>query len=181
VLFDLITRESGAKMASDIDREVLPRLRVLIDRLAPLGGNKEEGASAVFRDLRDRARAYLHWITSLRSVCAWCEHVYGYLSTSDDREKSACESKLQQAIDLELANTKGLIELLQTTSSEVLVVSGIAETTFLYGENLVSHLQTKIRLTEKYRYLTPRIDRDIYWRPIPGAHWPEGWAATAGQ
>ena len=50
VLFDLITRESGAKMAADMDREVLPRMRKLIERLAPTAATEP-----VFRDLRDRA------------------------------------------------------------------------------------------------------------------------------
>ena len=174
VLFDLITRESGTKMAGDMDRELLPRVRALIQRLdtqlAALSGEPR----AVFTDLRDRARAYLHWVTSLRNVCAWCECVYGYLDATDAAGKSACEKKLQSAIDLELANVRGLIELLETTKSEVLVVSGVAETTFFYGENLVEHLRTKLRLTEKYRHHPPRIDRNSYWRPTPGTVWPEG-------
>jgi hypothetical protein len=55
----------------------------------------------------------------------------------------------------------------------------VAENTFFYGENLVEHLRTKIRLTEKYRHHKPRIDRDIFWRPIPGTTWPAGWSATS--
>jgi hypothetical protein len=180
VLFDLITRESGAKMAADMDRELLPRLRALIDKLASVIAATDGETRSVFTDLRDRARAYLHWVTSLRSVCAWCECVYGYLeSTADAATKAACEKKLQSAIDLELANIRGLIELLETTRSEVIVVSGVAETTFFYGENLVEHLRTKLRLTEKYRHHPPRIDKNIYWRPVPGTVWPEGWAAQS--
>jgi hypothetical protein len=177
VLFDLITQESGKKMAADIDREVIARLRPLIDQLnTQLNGLTGE-ARVVFTDLRDRVRAYQHWVTSLRSVCAWCDNVYGYLGAADDSTKSACEKKLQEAIDLELTNIRGLVELLETTGSEVLVISGVAENTFFYGENLVQHLKTKIRLTEQYRHHKPRIDRNIYWRPIPGTHWPEGWSA----
>jgi hypothetical protein len=182
VLFDLITRESGAKMAADMDREVLTPMRALIEKLATLAAaaSAESQARLVFTDLLDRARAYLHWVTTLRNVCAWCECVYGCLAAdSDAAAKSACEQKLQATIDLELANTRGLIELLTTTQSEVLVVSGSAESTFFYGENLVDHLRTKLRLTEQYRHHPPRIDRDIYWRPAPGTVWPEGWAAKS--
>ena len=189
VLFDLITRESGAKMAADMDREVLPRLHALIARLQPLataqiqapGAPRRDTANsaAVFADLRDRVRAYLHWITSLRNVCAWCETVYGYLGTSDEAVKATCEKKLQAAIDLELVNIRGLIALLETTMSEVLVICGVAENTFFYGENLVEHLKTKLRLTEKYRHNKPRIDKDIFWRPLPGTSWPAGWSATS--
>ncbi|MBI5770044.1 MAG: hypothetical protein HZA93_19870 [Verrucomicrobia bacterium] len=180
VLFDLITRESGAKMAADMDRELLPRVRALIVQLAAHAAAAAEAeARSVFIDLRDRARAYLHWATSLRNVCAWCECVYGYLDAkSDDATKAVCQQKLQAAIDLELANTRGLIELLETTKSEVIVTSGVGETTFFYGENLIDHLRTKLRLTEQYRHHPPRIDQHIYWRPVPGTVWPDGWSAT---
>jgi hypothetical protein len=194
VLFDLITRESGSKMAADMDREVLPKLRALIARLASLSSPPQiqapgaprstsaddARAAEVFGDLQDRVRAYLHWVTSLRSVCAWCECVYGYVGAKDDATRAACETKLQSAIDLELANIRGLIGLLESSPREVLVISGAGNNTFFYGEDLVANLKTKLRLTEQYRHAKPRIDRDIYWRPIPGTSWPEGWSATTG-
>jgi hypothetical protein len=183
VLFDLITRESGAKMAADMDRELLPRVRALLESLASrlAGFPGETGAYAVFRDLRDRVRGYLHWVTTLRNVCAWCENVYGYLaavSANDPGAQSACESKLQAAIDLELENTRGLITLFETTTTEFMVLSGVAENTFIYGENFIDHLRTKVGLMEKYRHHPPRIDRGILWRPLPGTTWPEGWEPT---
>jgi hypothetical protein len=137
VLFDLITRESGAKMAADMDTHVIAKLKPLIARLDAHIKTLTGEPAKVFTDLRDRVRAYLHWVTSLRNVCAWCENVYGYLDAkSDAATKAACEKKLQAAIDLELANIRGLIELLETTPHEVLVLSGVAENTFFYGENL---------------------------------------------
>ena len=78
------------KMAADMDRELLPRLRTLIDKLAAVIAATDGEARAVFTDLRDRVRAYLHWVTSLRNVCAWCECVYGYLDSSDPVAKGAC-------------------------------------------------------------------------------------------
>lgn len=179
VLFDLITRESGAKMAADMDRAVLVPMRALIDRLGALIPTLPADVAPVFTDLRDRARAYLHWATSLRNVCAWCDSVYSYLEAKDDATRQASMDRLQRAIDLELESTRGLIELLETTRSEVLVMSGVAETTFFYGENLVDHLRTKLRLTSQYRNHPPRIDRNIFWRPIPGTQWPAGWSAES--
>jgi hypothetical protein len=171
VLFDLITRESGAKMAADMDRELLARLRPLVAKLAALAPQH-----AVFTDLHDRVRAYLHWSTTLRNVCAWCENVYGYLDPeADAATRATCEQKLQAAIDLELANIRGLIELIETSRTEFMAVSGVGESTFFYGENLVDHLHTKLRLTAQYRHHPPRIDRNAYWRPAPGTHWPAGW------
>ncbi len=177
VLFDLITKDSGAKMASDMDTHVIARLQKLIASLQKTIDAANGDAKTVFTDLRDRVRAYRHWVTSLRNVCAWCECVYGYLDAPDQATKDACEKKLQAAIDLELANIRGLIELLETSPHEVLVLSVVGESTFLYGENLVEHLKTKLVLTEKYRHAKPRIDKNIYWRPIPGSQWPEGWSA----
>ncbi len=179
VLFDLITRESGAKMAADMDRAVLVPMRALIDRLGALIPTLPANVAPAFVDLRDRARAYLHWATSLRNVCAWCDCVYSYLEAKDDATRQTSMERLQKAIDLELESTRGLIELLETTRSEVLVMSGVAETTFFYGENLVEHLRTKIRLTTRYRNHPPRIDRNIFWRPIPGTQWPAGWSAES--
>ena len=166
-------------MAADMDRELLPRVRTLIGSLEPsVPRTRGTEANKVFVDLRDRVRGYLHWATSLRNVCAWCEHVYGYLAAEANGDADAqktCESKLQAAIDLELENTRGLIALMEATTTEFMVVSGVAENTFLYGENLIDHLRTKVRLTEKYRRNHPRIDRGIFWRPVPGTTWPEGW------
>ena len=179
VLFDLITRESGAKMAADMDRAVLTPMRALVDRLAAILPTLPDNVAPVFVDLRDRARAYLHWATSLRNVCAWCDCVYSYLEAKDDTTRKTSMERLQKAIDLELESTRGLIELLESTRSEVLVMSGVAETTFFYGENLVDHLRTKIRLTTQYRNHPPRIDRNIFWRPIPGTQWPAGWSAES--
>jgi hypothetical protein len=182
VLFDLITRESGAKMAADMDRELLPRVRAVIaflDRqLAPLSADAT--ARPVFSDLRDRVCAYLYWSTTLRNVCAWCENVYGYLDPASDAvAKATFEKNLQAAIDLELTNTRALLELIESSPTEFMAVSYVAESTFFYGENIAEHLRTKLRLTEKYRHRAPRIDRHIMWRPAPGTVWPEGWSATS--
>jgi hypothetical protein len=175
VLFDLITRESGAKMAADMDREVLPRVRAVLQRLMSTEAATTGTSHAVFVDLRDRVRAYQHWVTSLRNVCAWCDSVYGYLGTTDRAVRATCEKTLQAAIDSELDNARGLLGLLETTSVDVVALSGVADNTFIYGENLPELLRTKIRLTEKYRHHPPRIDPEIYWRAVPGTHWPAGW------
>ena len=184
VLFDLMTRESAAKMAADMDRELLPRVRAIVEKITRLLATlppAEQQPRAVLADLRDRIRAYLHWTTNLRNICSWCECVYGWLAEKNTRRKNALEKKLQRAIDLELENTRGLIELLENTTTEVLVTSAIAESTFLYGDTLAGHLREKIRLTEKYRHVKPRIASDVMWRPVPGATWPEGWDATKSE
>lgn len=176
VLFDLMTRESAAKMSGDMDRQLLPRVRRVRQKLEALVSQTSGQPQVVFADLRDRVRAYQHWATALRNVCAWCDCVYSYLATPRAAGRRAQQKRLQAVIDLDLANTRQLIELLETTKTEVLVLSQVADNTFMYGENLVENLRTKLRLTAKYRHLPPRIDPDAYWRPIPGTHWPKGWA-----
>ncbi|MDB6094350.1 MAG: hypothetical protein JWM32_1912 [Verrucomicrobia bacterium] len=175
VLFDLVTREYGAKAYAAFDRNVFPRLEKLITRLAQLQAATadEATAHAVFVDLCDRARAYRAWCGSLRTVCAWCAHVYGYLEGKTAAEKKRHEKLLQGAIDFELENTANLLELLEETTTEVLITSGVGNNTFFYGEDLPELLREKMRLMKKYRHLKPRIDKDILWRPIPGAGWPK--------
>jgi hypothetical protein len=175
VLFDLITQESGAKMAADMDAHVLPKLKSLLARLEDEVAGTTDESQRVFLDLRDRVRAYRHWVTTLRNICAWCECVYGYIGSSDDASRQKFEQRLQAAIDLELDNTRGLLELLETSPSDVIALSSVGDNTFLYGENLPALLRRKLALTERYRHLPPRIDPHIFWRATPGSQWPEGW------
>lgn len=175
VLFDLVTREHGTKAAGYFDKNVFPRLEKLIARLEKIE-IKTEGeptVQKVFSDLLDRARAYRAWCGSLRMVCAWCAHVYGYLESKSAVEKKQHEKLLQAAIDEELANTENLIALLKADRTEVMALSATGNNTFFYGEDLPELLREKIRLMKKYRRLKPRIDKDILWRPVPGAQWPK--------
>ena len=130
-------------------------------------------AQAVFTDLLHRARAYRAWCGSLRTVCAWGAPVYGYLESTTAADKKKHEKLLQSAIDLELVNTAELIDVLENTPTEVMVLSSAGNNTFFYGEDLPQLLREKIRLMKKYRNRKPRIDRQILWRQIPGAQWPK--------
>ncbi|MEO6876040.1 MAG: hypothetical protein ABI222_14575 [Opitutaceae bacterium] len=175
VLFDLVTREYGAKAYAAFDRNVFPRLEKLLAQLTKLVEQTagDTTAHAVFTDLLDRAQAYRAWCGSLRTVCAWCAHVYGYLESKTATDKRKHEKLLQAAIDLELANTENLIALLESGRTEVLVTSGVGNNTFFYGEDLPQLLHEKIRLMKKYRHKKPRIDKTILWRPVPGGQWPK--------
>ncbi|MFI5356780.1 MAG: hypothetical protein ACHQ4G_05545 [Opitutales bacterium] len=174
VLFDLVTRAQGARAMHCFDRHVFPRLAKLIARLEKLETQTaaEPAAQAVFADLLDRARAFRVWCGSLRMVCAWCAHVYGYLESKNAAAKRQHVSYLQAAIDEELVNTANLLDLLERGRTEVMVLSAVGNNTFCYGEDLPILLRQKIRLMKKYRHHPPRIDRDILWRPVPGAVWP---------
>lgn len=175
VLFDLVSREHGTRATAAFDKNVIPRMEKLIAKLEKLEAKTADDAQAqaVFSDLLDRARGYRALVGSLRMVCAWCSNVYGYLESTKAADKKKYEKQLQAAIDDELVNTENLLTLLEADRTEFMVLSGIANNTFCYGEDLPELLRNKIRLMKKYRHRKPRIDKDILWRPIPGATWPK--------
>jgi len=166
VLFELITRASGRRMADQFDAHVLPRLDAA---LADARGHLEdtsEPARAVFVDLHDRIRVLRCWATTQRNTCAWVAGVYGYLEAGEEAERVASRDYLQDMIDRDLANTRDLLDLWETSTTEVILVSDVGETAFLYGDNLGSLLREKIALTERYRHAEPYIDHDIIWRLV---------------
>lgn len=175
VLFDLVNREQGEEATAAFDKNSIPRIDKLIAKLEKLEAQTEgePKTQAVFSDLLDRARGYRAVCGSLRMVCAWCANVYGYLESTKVSEKKKHEKQLQATIDEELVNTQNLLALLEADRTEFMVLSGVANNTFCYGEDLPELLRSKIRLMKKYRHKKPRIDKDILWRPIPGADWPK--------
>jgi hypothetical protein len=90
--------------------------------------------------------------------------MYQHQAATTDAERAKHYAFLQDAIDKDLDNTRNLIDLLETTQHDLIVVSGDTETPFVYGENLIEQLHNKIALTEKYRNVDPYIDPDIMWR-----------------
>jgi hypothetical protein len=166
VLFELISKENAWKYLKSFDEEMFPRLSKVLEQAKKSVDLSGEG-SEVFVDLYDRIVAYECWATAVRNVCAWVGTVYTYLESEDESEKSKMEVLLQESIDLELANTRKLLELWNTSSTEFMVVSGIAENGFIYGENFGELLERKIELTEKYRNNPPRIEKDVLWRIEP--------------
>lgn len=177
VLFDIVTKEQGIKAVANYDKQCLPRVDQLIatlEKLVAQSSHEREpvDAAAVFIDLLDRARGYRAVCGSIRMVAAWCAHVYGYLDSTKAAEKRKHEKALQAAIDAELVNTQNLIDLLEADRTEFMTLSAIGNNTFCYGEDLPQLLREKIRLMKKYRHNTPRIDKDILWRPIPDGQWP---------
>jgi hypothetical protein len=177
VLFDLVTREQGDKMGHDMDRELLPRVRALIEKLAATvtAVSSDETAQPVFQDLLDRVRAYLYWATALRNVCTWCATVHGYLESTDDTTRAAHLERLQAAIDLDLENTTALLELVETSSTQFMIKSAIGNNTFCYGQDFPDLLRLRLKLTAQYRHHAPRVNPAIMWDPVPGTTWPKGW------
>lgn len=165
VLFELITEESGRYMTAAFDDNALPRLARALEQIEAKAGETEgTDAHAAFADLRDRATALLCWATTNRNTCAWVAHVHGYLGAETDAEREEHSANIQAMIDLDLENTRRLLDLWETSETEFMLVSGVGETPFMYGENLGENLRRKIDLTERYRHATPYIDDAVQWR-----------------
>ncbi|MBE2187158.1 MAG: hypothetical protein IAE99_10345 [Rhodothermales bacterium] len=169
VLFDLINQEQGASMTKGFDEEALPRIQKALDEANRLVDTTDGQAKAVFVDLRDRIRALKAWATVQRNTCAWVAAVHGTLALEDgqEAERAAFRADLDRMIDLDLENTRELLDLWETSKTEWMLVSDVSETSFIYGENFGDLLRRKLELTEQYRDRAPRIDRDILWRLEP--------------
>jgi hypothetical protein len=165
VLFELISEESGRRMAEQFDRNALPRLAAALDRLdAHVSGAATPGARAVFTDLRDRVRALQCWATTQRNTCAWVAGVYGYRRADSEEERQRHRDYLQCMIDLEYESTRRLLDLWEHSDTEFMLVSDVGETSFVYGENFGELLRRKLALTEAYRHYEPYIDETLIWR-----------------
>ena len=165
VLFHLLTEESGRRMAGEYDEQAIPRLQAAIERLDALVSTTADTPSAqVFADLHDRTRALLYWATTQRNTCAWVAGVYGFLGAETDAQRTDFRDYIQHMVDLDVENTRALLDLWEHSSTEFMLVSDVGETSFVYGENFGDHLRRKLLLTEQYRHHEPRIDPDIMWR-----------------
>ena len=152
-------------MAGQMDNNARPRLDAAIDQIRQLvDGADSDAVRHVYTDLLDRARALNCWVTTQRNTCAWVGDVYGYRDAETDAQREAHAESLQRTIDLDVENTKQMLDLWETSDTEVILVSDVGETSFIYGDNIGDLLRRKLELVDQYRNHTPRIDPDIMWR-----------------
>ncbi len=164
VLFELISEDSGRLMADQFDQNVIAPLELLINKIQNLANHSNETAALVYRDLYERMRALKCWAWTQRNTCAWVAGVYGYLRSTDNTEKDSMRTYLKNMVSSEIANTKDLLELWETAEAEFMPVSGVGETSYIYGENFGELLKKKIDLMKKYGDREPYIDKEILWR-----------------
>lgn len=164
VLFELITEESGRRMARQFDENVLPRLDATLEDIEPLAEQTSDSPQSVFGDLRDRIQALRCWAVTMRNTCAWVAGVHGYLDAESDAKKAECRDAVREVVATEKANAEALLTLWKTSPTEFMLISEVGETAFIYGENFGELLRRKIDLMEQYGDREPYIDRDIIWR-----------------
>ncbi|MFB6272033.1 MAG: hypothetical protein ABEL51_03960 [Salinibacter sp.] len=164
VLFELITEESGRRMARQFDEHVLPRLSAVLDRAADEADAAPDDVRPVFVDLRDRIRAFRCWARTLRNTCAWVAGVHGYLDAETDERRTECRAEVREMVEHEHANARDLLDLWETSTTEFMLVAEQGETSYIHGENFGECVRAKIELMEAYGDRKPAIDEDIIWR-----------------
>jgi hypothetical protein len=168
VLFDLIPPAYAEKARRRMDRGVWTLLDRGLDQLAAgLAESRRDGderAAAVFQDQLDRARGLRCLYRTLHATAVWISAVHGYLGTRSARKKNACRRDLRAMIDREIGNTRDWLSLWESSRTEWMMVSGVGETPFIYGENFAGLLRRKIELMRRRRGDEPRIDPDYMFR-----------------
>ena len=169
ILFELGGPVLARKIADRIDDNAFPpllgALRSIENLLATI--EPDDTDREVFIDLFDRLRGLKAWYTTQRNVQAWIAGVHGYLSSNDPEQMRGHRKYLDEMMDLEISNTKALIELVRTAEYPFMVVADLGESVHMYGDSLVGKLETKIDLMNRYRDREPRIDPKFIWR-VPG-------------
>jgi hypothetical protein len=166
--FDLIEPERAWKAVAHMDDDLLPTMAKIVD----LVGAMEKKAStpaqkALVEDQRDRMAALKCWYRTERNVTAWVAGVHGYIESKDESFRKKCRALLKGMVLDEIANTKDLLRLWETSRTNWMMVSDVGETTFVYSKNMGELMKKKIALMEGHENDEPYVDPDFQWR-VPG-------------
>lgn len=181
ILFDLNSPDEALAILQQMDAHVWPPLdgaiQILGDAAASLA--EDDPARAVFVDQHDRLRALRCWLRTQRCVAAWIAGVCGSLRAEDEATRAERRALLPDMVRQEIANTRDLLELWETSTTEFMIVSREGENTFVYGGDFGDQLRRRIELMEGHEDDEPYIDPDFIWR-VPGVDWevpaPPGYA-----
>ncbi|MFC1529750.1 hypothetical protein ACFL6R_03430 [Gemmatimonadota bacterium] len=133
------------------------------------GGQDREGDPGqvdVIEDQYVRLSALRCWFVTQRNVAAWVAGVYGYMDArqrEDTERMSVCRALLDSMIDNEIANSRRLLELLDS-GVEFMATTDLEETQLIHGRNLDDLLRKRIALMEAHRGDEPFIDPDYIER-----------------
>ena len=67
----------------------------------------------------------------------------------------------------EIENTKDLLNLWETSTTNWIIISDVAETTFIYYKNIGEQMKRKIALMTGRENDEPYVDPNFAWR-VPG-------------
>lgn len=147
------------------DETVLPGIKqALNDAEARSEQQDNPPATQVFVDLRDRLRAYQCYSRTLRNVAKWIVNVHGYLGAKDDGERACFREGVREMMANEMANTRELLDLWETSSVHFMPIHHDGEWMHDYGPNFGDLLRRKLELMAQYQDDEPYIDPNFMWK-----------------
>ncbi|UCE06759.1 MAG: hypothetical protein JSW07_01575 [bacterium] len=172
VLFELTTPDRCMLAVERMDQSMW----TLIDKamkiyMKVIGELREDDpAYKIFIDQSDRLRALKCWFRTHRNVAAWIAGVHGYLESQDEKIKAERRQLVRDMVLDEIANTRELLELWETSDVDFMVISEYAETPLIHGKNFGELLKRRIELMKGRENDEPYIDPDYMWR-MSGPEW----------
>ena len=166
--FDLIEPPRAALAVKHMDEDLLPIMEQILALLKSMAKRAStEAEKSCVRDQYDRMRALKSWYRTQRNISAWVAGVHGYLETKDKKIRKQCRALLKEMVLDEIENTKDLLNLWQTSTTNWMILSEVGETTFIYYHNMGEMMKKKIALMTGRENDEPYVDPNYQWR-VPG-------------
>ena len=166
--FDLIQPSRAWKALKRMEEDLFPAMDKALQLLAGmLLRAKDDRARGCVQDQYDRMRALKCWYRTQRSVTAWVAGVHTYIESKDTKVKKDCRRLLHDMVLEEIENTKDLLNLWETSTTNWMIVSDVGETTFIYYKNMGELMKRKIQLMAGHEDDEPYVDPNFQWR-VPG-------------
>ncbi|MEO8166617.1 MAG: hypothetical protein ABI623_00130 [bacterium] len=166
--FDMIEPSRATLAVTHMDDDLLPTMQKALSLLKDMEKRaSSDKAKACVRDQQDRMRALNCWYKTQRNVTAWVAGVHGYLESKDEKVRKDCRALLKGMVLDEIENTKELLNLWETSTTNWMVISDVGETTFIYYKNIGELMKRKIELMQGHENDEPYVDPNFQWR-VPG-------------
>ncbi len=166
--FDLMEPERAWKALKRFDEDLFPAMKKALDLLASMKSRaRTDQERACIEDQYDRIRAVNCWYRTEKAVTAWVAGVHTYMQTRDEKVKNECRALLKSMVLDEIENTKDLLNLWETSRTNWIIISEVAETTFIYYKNIGELMKKKIALMTGHENDEPYVDPNFQWR-VPG-------------
>jgi hypothetical protein len=166
--FDLIKPDRAWKALKHMDDDLFPAMEKALKLLSGMLTRAKDGrAKACIQDQYDRMRALKSWYRTQRNVTAWIAGVHTYIESKDNKTKKECQRLLHDMVLDEIENTKDLINLWETSTTNWMILSGVGETTFIYYKNMGELMKRKVELMTGRENDEPYVDPNFQWR-VPG-------------
>ena len=166
--FDLLKPDRAWKALKHMDDDLFPAMEKALKLLSGMLTRAKDGrAKACIQDQYDRMRALKSWYRTQRNVTAWIAGVHTYIESRDNKTKKECRRVLHDMVLDEIENTKDLINLWETSTTNWMILSGVGETTFIYYKNMGELMKRKVELMTGHEDDEPYVDPNFQWR-VPG-------------